>query len=147
MEVIVDEKRKEWENCLIIAVDFDNTLTVENKFPEIGEENPNAFDFLKKLQNEGIKIVLHTMRGGDMLQKAIEWCGERDFVFDAIGKHPFQDEILECVVPKCFAHFYIDDRNIGTPLKQLNNSLCVDWEKIEELWGAFFIELNNRKKY
>ena len=146
IEVIEDSKKIEWENCLIIAVDFDNTLTVENKFPEIGEENPKAFEFLKKLQSEGIKIILHTMRGADSLQNAIEWCRQRDFEFDAIGKHPFQDEILECVVPKCFAHFYIDDRNIGTPLKQLNNSLCVDWEKIEELWGAFFIELNNRKK-
>lgn len=146
MELIIDEKRNEWDKSLVIAVDFDNTLTIDNKFPEIGDENPRAFDFLKKLQTEGIKIILHTMRGGECLQKAIEWCSERDFVFDGIGKHPYQDVILDSIVPKCFAHFYIDDRNVGTPLKQLNNSLCVDWEKIEELWGEFFVELNNRKK-
>ena len=146
MKINDELKRDEWLKSLVIAVDFDNTLTIENKFPEIGNENPNAFNFLKKLQKNGIKIILHTMRGGDILQNAIDWCKEKNFEFDAIGKHPFQDDILNITVPKCFANFYIDDRNIGTPIQEVNNSLCVDWYKIEKLWGDFFINLNNSKK-
>lgn len=138
--------KDEWNESLVIAVDFDNTLTIDNRFTEIGNENPYAFDFLRKLQSNGIKIILHTMRGGDALTKAIDWCKERDFEFDAIARHPYQDEVLNLKVPKCFAHFYIDDRNIGTPLQNINGSLCVDWKKIEELWGEFFINLNNTKK-
>lgn len=140
------EKRNDWAKSVVIAVDFDNTLTVNNAFPEVGQKNDNAFEFLTKLQNNGIKIVLYTMRGGEALQKAIEWCKENNFEFDAIGKHPYQDEVLGITVYKCFAHFYIDDRNIGVPLKQIEHSICVDWNKIEELWGGFLIKLNNSKK-
>lgn len=146
IEVIEDSKKIEWENCLIIAVDFDNTLTVENKFPDIGNENSKAFEVLKKWQKEGIKIVLHTMRGQESLSNALDWCKERGFIFDAIGTHPYQDEILGYKVPKCFAHFYIDDRNIGVPLREENKSLCVDWDKIDEMWGEFIINVHNHKK-
>ena len=48
--------KDEWNESLVIAVDFDNTLTIDNRFTEIGNENPYAFDFLRKLQSNGINF-------------------------------------------------------------------------------------------
>jgi hypothetical protein len=46
---------------LVVAVDFDGTC-VTHEFPKIGKEIPNCINVLKRLQSEGAKIVLNTMR-------------------------------------------------------------------------------------
>ena len=48
-------------NSLTIAVDFDGTI-VENRFPEIGKPILFAFESLKKLQDEGHRLILWTYR-------------------------------------------------------------------------------------
>ena len=46
---------------MIIAVDFDGTI-VEHRYPAIGKEIPFAIDTLKKLQEEGHRLILWSER-------------------------------------------------------------------------------------
>ena len=61
---------------MVIAVDFDGTI-VEHKYPKIGKEKPFAIATLKRLQNEGHRIALWTVREGELLQDAVNFCHER----------------------------------------------------------------------
>lgn len=66
------DKKELW-----IAVDFDGTLTEKDAWPEIGAENPYAFDVLKRLRRDGNKIILNTCRRGKPLQEAVEWMSQK----------------------------------------------------------------------
>ena len=46
---------------MVIAVDFDGTI-VEHKYPRIGKEIPFAIDTLKRLGDEGHKLILWSVR-------------------------------------------------------------------------------------
>lgn len=46
----------------IIAIDFDGTLTEEDKHPEIGEVTDKTTEVLGRLANEGYEIIVHTAR-------------------------------------------------------------------------------------
>ena len=98
-------------NFKIIAVDFDGTLC-ENKWPEIGAANEELIEYLCNRQRDGDKLILWTCRVDNMLQKAVEWCKERNLVFDAVNEN--LPEIIESFgsdTRKIFANEYIDDRN------------------------------------
>ena len=47
---------------MIIAVDFDGTITYKNAYPNVGEINPRAIEVLRKLQDQGHKLCLWTCR-------------------------------------------------------------------------------------
>lgn len=106
---IMADKKELW-----IAVDFDGTLTSSDSWPEIGEENPYAFDVLKRFRRDGHKIILNTCRRGKPLQDAIEWMKEKGFEPDSINDNPWARALYNDSNPgnKVFAHTYIDDRNI-----------------------------------
>ena len=55
---------------MVIAVDFDGTI-VEHRYPEIGDERPFAVETLKKLAEHRHKLVLWTMREGQLLDDAL----------------------------------------------------------------------------
>lgn len=61
---------------MTIAVDFDGTI-VEHRYPKIGEEIPFATETLKILAQERHKLILWTVREGELLEEAIEWCRQR----------------------------------------------------------------------
>ena len=61
---------------MLIAVDFDGTI-VEHEYPKIGKEIPFAIDTLIALANEGHRIVLWTVREGQLLTDAVEFCSKR----------------------------------------------------------------------
>ena len=42
---------------MVIAIDFDGTI-VEHRYPSIGRELPFAIDTLKKIQQEGHRLIL-----------------------------------------------------------------------------------------
>ena len=73
------ERRKK-----IIAVDFDGCLCAD-AWPEIGEENKDALNELRKEKLLGTRIILWTCRSGRKLQEAIDWCKERGITFDEIN--------------------------------------------------------------
>lgn len=97
-----------------IAVDFDGTI-VEHRYPEIGKERPFATATLRKLIDDGHKLVLWSVREGQLLEDAVEWCRKRGVYFYAVNKDYDDDD------PEQNAHysrklkvqFFIDDRNIG----------------------------------
>lgn len=95
----------------VIAVDFDGTLC-ENKFPEIGEPKKDILDAVKKLRQQGNKIILWSCRSGQPLIKAVMWCAEQGLLFDAVNEN--LPEIIEMYggdTRKVWADIYIDDKN------------------------------------
>lgn len=99
---------------MIIAIDFDGTV-VEHKYPAIGEERPFATATLRMLMQEHHKLILWTVREGELLQQAIDWCRERGVEFYAVNKD-FPEEKAEYnkhFSRKIKADLFIDDRNIG----------------------------------
>ena len=69
---------------MIIAVDFDGTI-VEHNYPKIGKEIPFAIATLKKLQAEHHLLILWTVREGDLLQEAVDYCRRRGLEFYAVN--------------------------------------------------------------
>lgn len=121
---------------LPISVDFDATLCYPHAYPNIMYENKPCFDVLKKWQNMGCMIILNTMRGGEKLKEAIEWCKQFDFTFDAIGRNPTQDTWCGSDVYKVYSILDIDDRNAGVFLlgEEVDGRGWVDWNKIDEIY-------------
>lgn len=99
---------------MVIAVDFDGTI-VEHRYPKIGSEVPFATDTLKALINDGHQLILWSVREGELLQEAVEWCRKRGVEFWAVNKdYPEEQKAYNQVYSrKIKADLFIDDRNIG----------------------------------
>ncbi|MFQ5335837.1 MAG: BT0820 family HAD-type phosphatase, partial [Flavobacteriales bacterium] len=99
-------------DSLTIAVDFDGTI-VEHAYPGIGKEMLFAFDTLKALQKKGHKLILWTIRSGELLDEAVEYCRQNGVEFYAVNAN-FPEETDENMhTRKLNADLYIDDRNVG----------------------------------
>lgn len=99
-------------DTLIIAVDFDGTI-VEDAYPKIGKPQIFAFETLKKLQDEGHRLILWTYRSGIKLEEAVNFCKDNGIVFYAVNKSFSEEEYDESISRKIHADLFIDDRNIG----------------------------------
>lgn len=111
-----------------IAVDFDNTLarSVKN-YPAIGEEVPHAFNWLRLWQNgHGIRLILWTMRTGDSLADALEFCAKRGITFWGVNENPAQVIYPHPASGKCYSDILIDDTALGCPLDEEG---AVNWAK------------------
>jgi len=104
----------------IIAVDFDGTC-VRHEYPEVGEDVPMAVEVLRKLREQGHRIILWTMRSskeqginGSVLADAVSWFSRNGIDLYAVNENPAQDEWTSS--PKVFANIYIDDAALGCPL-------------------------------
>lgn len=99
---------------MVIAVDFDGTI-VEDRYPEIGTEQPFATETLRMLIRDRHQLILWTVREGRCLEEAIEWCRERGVEFYAVNKDYPEEEISKNnhYSRKIKADFFIDDRGIG----------------------------------
>lgn len=101
---------------MIIAVDFDGTV-VKHRYPAIGDEIPFATATLKMLVNDGHKLILWSVREGELLDEAVEWCRKRGVEFWCVNKS-YPDELVDDAPPSSYsrklkADVFIDDRNIG----------------------------------
>ena len=108
----------------VIAVDFDGTI-VTHRYPEIGTVIDGAFETLKDLTRQGITLILWTVRDGELLHEAVEFCKQHELTFSAVNnEHP--DEVFnpKYMSRKIVADIYIDDRNVGG---------FIGWDKIREL--------------
>lgn len=98
---------------MTIAVDFDGTI-VEHRYPKIGEEIPFATETLKILAQERHKLILWTVREGELLEEAIEWCRQRGVFFYSVNKdYPEEEKSHNGFSRKLKADLFIDDRNLG----------------------------------
>lgn len=101
---------------MTIAVDFDGTI-VEHRYPQIGKELPFATATLRQLIKDGHKLILWSVREGELLEEAVKWCEERGVLFHAVNADLDED----CMGDKKSEHYsrklkvqmFIDDRNIG----------------------------------
>lgn len=121
---------------MIIAIDFDGTL-VDHRFPDIGDENPGAFRWLKEFQEAGARLILWTMRSDDRpdgtnpLREAVEFCRDRGVEFWGINENPEQRGWTGS--PKQYAHLYIDDAALGCPMRanpRMDGRPMVDWDRV-----------------
>ena len=98
---------------MTIAVDFDGTI-VEHRYPKIGEEIPFATETLTILAQERHKLILWTVREGELLEEAIEWCRQRGVFFYSVNKdYPEEEKSHNGFSRKLKADLFIDDRNLG----------------------------------
>ena len=99
---------------MVIAVDFDGTI-VEHRYPAIGKELPFAIDTLRKLAEEGHRLILWTVREGQYLDDAVEFCRSRGLEFYAVNRdYPEEEkENNQRFTRKLKADLWIDDRNLG----------------------------------
>ena len=99
---------------MLIAVDFDGTI-VTHKYPAIGEEIPFAVNTLKMLRQDGHKLILWSVREGELLDAAVQWCHERGLEFYAVNRD-YPEETTDNnphFSRKLKVDVFIDDRNIG----------------------------------
>ena len=96
---------------MIIAVDFDGTI-VEHNYPKIGRPIPFAIDTLLQLQRDNHKLILWTVREGDLLQEAIDYCADRGLYFAAHNEN-YNGEERSKASRKLSVDLFIDDRNLG----------------------------------
>ncbi len=99
---------------MLIAVDFDGTI-VEHRYPHIGKELPFATASLRRLQEEGHRLILWTAREGELLQEAIDFCAMRGLEFFAVNSNYPGEEVDEAGIRarKLHADLFIDDRAVG----------------------------------
>ena len=99
----------------IWAIDFDDTLCTNN-YPFIGEAIECNVSFVKKLKEEGARLILYTCRENHngALDRAIEWSKEQGIIFDAVNDN-LEDVVQRRGVNsrKISAHYFFDDRGIN----------------------------------
>ena len=129
------------ENSKVIAVDFDGTI-VEHKFPEIGKEMLFAFATMKALQSKGHKLILWTIRTGELLNDAVNYCKTNGVEFYAVNKN-YPEEILdEKTSRKLNADIFIDDRSIGGFI-----GWSEVWQALHPEGGDFLHQLKNAEAH
>ena len=78
---------------MIIAVDFDGTI-VEHEYPKMGKPIPFAIETLLEIQKDGHKLILWTVRRGEYLQEAVDYCAQRGLHFFAENEN-YRCETIE----------------------------------------------------
>ena len=115
-----------------IGIDFDGTV-VTHEYPNIGRD-VGAEPTLKALTQNGHRLILNTMRSGKALMDAVAWFNQRKIPLAGVNLHP--DQHTWTTSPKVYAHMYIDDAALGTPLIQShlpNERPFVDWDAVSTM--------------
>lgn len=80
---------------MIIAIDFDDTLTEESPYPITGKIKKKEIQMAIKLKKQGHYLVLWTGRKGKYLKEAINLCKLNGLEFDEIAKNKY---VADCYV-------------------------------------------------
>lgn len=100
------------EDAKTIAVDFDGTI-VEHRYPLIGPEMDFAFATLRALQDKGHRLILWTIREGELLDEAVAFCKANGIEFYAVNRSYPEEQYDQMESRKLMADLFIDDRNVG----------------------------------
>jgi hydroxymethylpyrimidine pyrophosphatase-like HAD family hydrolase len=114
---------------MTIAVDFDGTV-VGYDFPNIGKDI-GAVPILKKIVEKGHKLILLTMRSGDLLEPAVKWFADNGIKLYDINRN--KSQFMWTKSQKVHADLYIDDQALGAPLiyEEEGKRPHIDWEFVE----------------
>lgn len=96
----------------LISLDFDGTV-VTNDYPLIGSD-VGSEKILKRLTDQGNKLILYTNRTGKELDEAVRWFKERSIPLFGVNENPAQKVWSKS--PKLYSDLDIDDKNLGCPL-------------------------------
>ncbi len=96
---------------MILAIDFDGTLTVD-EFPDIGPARVNVIEWvLKQKKEHGHKLILWTCREGLVLKEAVDWSLVQGIVYDAVNENVEEMKYLYMGKSKVIADLYLDDKS------------------------------------
>ena len=100
----------------IIAVDFDGTITKVSTFPKMPKPEDIADHCAEVLQrlHKTHTIILYTCRRGEKLADALQYCKQMGIPIDCVNRNA--REAIEEYGGDCrkiFAHYYLDDCNLG----------------------------------
>ena len=128
-----------------IAVDWDFTLTKCSSW-ESGEMtlNEEAFPIMERwIREYNVGFILDTMRHDEILEEPLNILNEKGIKLYGIRKNPQQKEND---VPKVFAIFDIDDRNVGTPKKWEDGCTRphVDWIKVDTIMSPILKHISEQ---
>ena len=91
---------------MIVAVDFDCTLSLGTHYPHLGQPNYPLIRALTQLHELGHTIILWTCREGPELKDALTWCKQYHVPIDYVNENvPWLG--FDC--RKIVADYYIDD--------------------------------------
>lgn len=102
---------------IVVAIDFDGTLTIESCVSDFFSYNLYAIEQAKKIKNLGVTLILWTCREGDILSQITKELKKYGLIFDFVN----QGNGKRGNSRKVNADIYIDDRA---------NDGVVNWEKI-----------------
>lgn len=92
---------------MIVAVDFDETLSIR------GKPNLPLIEQLKARQRNGDAVILHTCRHGKRLAEAVQFCAGYGLRFHAVNENLPQTVAMLGYNPrKIYADVYIDDKAV-----------------------------------
>jgi len=105
-EVMTLEKGR--ERAPVIALDFDGTIAEYDPpaFPEIGQPIKGAKEFVDKLYEKGMRVVVFTCRAAAEVQN---WLEEHQFKYDGVNIDPYLPNTNS---GKPIADVYMDDRGL-----------------------------------
>lgn len=109
-------KWHKYDTNLVIAIDFDNTITQNSTYLKTGELNKTAKKYIKKIKQLGCTLILWTTREGKDLKEAKKLCKKWRLPFDYYNEYPLRPS-----QKKINVDMYIDDKC---------NASEIDWEKI-----------------
>ena len=136
-EILFYSERSEDGRWVIpIVVDWDYTLTKCSSW-ESGEMviNTEAFDIMKRWTKDyNVGFILDTMRHDEILKEPLETLEKYGVKLYGLRKNPQQDKDGN-TVPKAFAVFSIDDRNVNIPVKWYEDCTrpYVDWIEVDKI--------------
>ena len=116
---------------LIIAIDFDGTI-VEDAYPKIGKPMLFAFETLKKLQQDGHRLILWTYRNGNKLEEAVSYCKNNGVIFYAVNKSFPEEQFNTSMSRKIHADLFI-----GEIYQMLTNSIVTPKRKDKGFFRFF----------
>jgi hypothetical protein len=108
-------------------LDFDGTMVL-HRYPDIGEEVPDAVQTVKELIAAGHEVILNTYRveiGLAELYAAINWLKERGIKLGFYTQHKYPPAFFG----KFGQDYFIDDHPSDAPLLE---SGAVDWSVVRE---------------
>lgn len=112
-------------------IDADGTLFLHD-YPYIEKEVPHAVRVLKRMQDAGHILILHTCRADEPFEEAKKWIKEQGLNFHYFNCNP----MFESGSRKVYGHWHIDDHNLGSPLihdPAIHPKAFVDWIVIENI--------------
>lgn len=141
---IDDEINDLVDKKLPIVLDVDGTV-VKHHYPKLGEDAPHCVNVLKKWTDNGVGIIIDTMRSGKELDEAVEWFKKRGIPIYGIGKEPNQHKWTDS--PKAYGVLSVDDRNLGVPLVYEDGERpYVDWTKIDKFYSEAILKMSKKFK-